>query len=356
MSPRAYASSLAAAATACFLAVVAANVIIDPQGVFGTGILPRSANANTRYLSFAEYRAAPDRYDGIMFGSSRAGFPLEELSRRMDGARFLGFAVSLGTLADHLPMLEFVLRDKVSRGRRLRAVFLLLDVDLLLDEQRFGAHPVTGRLIYRLMPPALTGENPARFWWMNLTAIQVSTWYSAIREAWTRSHPGQTPKASRGGSWDALGSAVMALAGPASASAQPLSEPPPPTAETAHVGRAVDRADFQAYLELLKQFVLLCPQHGTKLLIATSPLHPAVQATINPVERASAVDQISRIAPLWDFSRPHPALSRPELWNDLVHFRTEIAQMMISRIFGDQLPPEWEGFGRHLAGNVAPEK
>src|SRR5262245_14092532 len=158
MHPRTYALVLSAAGALLFLAVIAANVIIDPQGVFGTGLLPRSANANTRYLSVAEYQSAPDRYDGIVFGSSRAAFPLGELSRHMNGARFLTFAVSLGTLTDHLPMLEFVVRDKTRRSERLRAAFLLLDADGMLDEQRFGAHPVTGRLIYRLMPPALSGE------------------------------------------------------------------------------------------------------------------------------------------------------------------------------------------------------
>src|SRR5262249_35745036 len=134
MHPRTYALLLSASAALLFLAVIATNVIIDPQGVFGTGLLPRSANANTRYLSVAEYQAAPEQYDGVVFGSSRATLPLRDLSKHMDGARFLTFAVSLGTLTDHLPMLEFVVRDKMRRGERLRAAFLLLDADGLLDE------------------------------------------------------------------------------------------------------------------------------------------------------------------------------------------------------------------------------
>src|SRR5262249_51405558 len=84
------------------------------------------------------------------------------LSRRFDNLHFANFTVDAGTIADHLPMLEYVVKDKAARHESLRAVFLLLDVDSL------GIEPQANRYIRTLHPPELTGERPARFWWRNL--------------------------------------------------------------------------------------------------------------------------------------------------------------------------------------------
>src|SRR4051812_17808586 len=118
MNPRTYALTLTFAAAALFVGVILANVLIDPQAVFGTNLLPRSPNSNYHYRNLAAYDAAPDRFDGVLFGSSRSqAIPLPELSRRMDGVTFANFAVVRGMLPDFLPALEYVLADKAKRGQ-----------------------------------------------------------------------------------------------------------------------------------------------------------------------------------------------------------------------------------------------
>ena len=178
MKPRTYALTLILGAAALFLSVVAANLLIDPQGVFGTNFLPRSPNFNYHYRNLAAYDAAPDRFDGLLFGSSRAqAIPTAELSRRMNGVTFANFSVIRGMLPDFLPALEYVLADKAKRGQRLRAVFLLLDIDT------FGDPAATNRYIETLLPQALSGESGVYFWWRNLTALQVRSWQRILREA-----------------------------------------------------------------------------------------------------------------------------------------------------------------------------
>jgi hypothetical protein len=73
MQPRTYALSMAALAGTLFLAVVGANLIIDPEEVFGTGFFHALANVNGRYQAITDYEAAASRYDGLLFGSSRGG-------------------------------------------------------------------------------------------------------------------------------------------------------------------------------------------------------------------------------------------------------------------------------------------
>src|SRR5262249_28006290 len=149
MQMRTYALSLTAIALGLFVAVVGANLVIDPQRVFGTGLLPPSRNGNDRYERLLEYQAAPQTYDGLLFGSSRAGvMKLDTLSQEMDGARFARFSVNGGMIVDHIAALRYVLRDKATRGERLRAVFLLLDTDSM------GQRPFANQSNQYLMPPA----------------------------------------------------------------------------------------------------------------------------------------------------------------------------------------------------------
>src|SRR5215472_16060502 len=132
MRSRAYAFAVIGLTAGPFLAVAAANLILDPEAVFGTGVFNTARNPNTRYQQLVTYRADPARYDGILFGSSRAyAVPREELSRHLQGVTFGSFAVDAGTLADHLPALQYVVRDKAARHEPLRAAFLLLDLDSL---------------------------------------------------------------------------------------------------------------------------------------------------------------------------------------------------------------------------------
>src|SRR5262249_21938828 len=140
-------------------AALTTNLVIDAEGVFDTGLFDLPKHHNERYLRFVAYKAAADSYDGLLFGSSRAGaIPIDDLSRKT-GATIADFSVTWGLLDDHLPVLQYVLQEKAAKRRQLREVFLLLDID------RFGEQPRTDAGIQTLMPPDLGTESAAHFWW-----------------------------------------------------------------------------------------------------------------------------------------------------------------------------------------------
>jgi hypothetical protein len=327
--PRTYALSLMTFGAGLFVAVVAANLTIDTEGVFGTGLLGQPLNPNARYQRFVAYEATSDRYDGLLFGSSRAlDLPVAEL-QEMGGATFADFAVQFGLITDHLPVLEYVLRDKAAKRERLAAVFLLLDADA------FGDQPRTNRFLQTMLAPPLTGEQPVRFWWRYLTAIQVGTWRGEIVRAWANAPPREggaaTPAEDRG--------AAEETAAPADG------------LEARGEGRMFDaitsRPDYARQLRLLRQFVALCQGNGVKLTVAVSPLSRGEAAKYDPAELTKVVADISRIVPVWDFTNSQWMADHPEFWYDSRHFRPELGAMMLARIFGDDVavPP---GFGRLL--------
>jgi hypothetical protein len=334
MKPWTYALTLILGAAALFLSVVAANLLIDPQGVFGTNLLPRSPNSNNHVKNLAAYEAAPDRFDGLLFGSSRANaIPLTELSRRMNGVTFANFWVVRGMLPDFVPALEYVLADKAKRGLRLRAVFLLLDIDT------FGDPAGTNRYIETLLPQALSGESAVYFWWRNLTALQVRSWHAILREARAaieernRQDPSAIEKVKL-----ALVRVASVLSGLAARGSQAGSPYNRPFAERAH---------FPEQLQLLQRIAALCRQSGAELIVAASPLHRAVESRYVPADLSQALDQLARVTPLWDFTGAGWLSDDANYWmGDNAHYSSEVAHMMLARIFGDPMPQGWERFGR----------
>ena len=331
MQPKTYAMMFVAAAATMFVGIAAANLLIDPQGVFETRLLPPSPNANTRFSYFAAYRKASTEYEGLMFGSSRAnvGISVDDLGRRT-GMKFANFAVVLGRLEDHILVLEFAIREKRLNRAPFGTVFLLLDVD------RLGDSPLASRDL--LLPPELTGGDPMRFWWRNLTAIQWGLWRLDIVRAWQRawgiksSHSTVEPV-----SMAALSSAWL----PNAARAQAIAP-----AQKARTNPIVGTWHFTHQMKLLTQFASLCRQHDIELIVALSPISRSDMAGVDEQDLARAVDLISRVVPAWDFTQELWLSNHPELWVDASHYRTEVGHKMLARIFGDPIGAPWEDFGR----------
>jgi hypothetical protein len=340
MQVRTYVLRLMAAAFAAFACVAAVNLIVDPEEVFHTGLVGASANPNDRYMRYYDYASGAERYDGLLFGSSRSrAVSLKGLSARMNGATFARFSVSFGSIIDYVPMLEYVLRDKDRRGERLRAVFLLLDAE------DFGLRPPADKSIQQLLPPAMSGRSAFSFWWTNLTAIQLKAWEDVVRRARDRQPGGRPEDTAR-----AHGAAVLAglsdLLGPGQARAQATAPAPAGTNAVPPSPRPANAEDLPRQLALLEQFVRLCGQHGVALVVAASPVSREDAALLDPAALSAVVAAISRVVPIWDFTTSDWLADRPELWADRIHFRPEVASLMLGRIFGDELPSGWSDYGQ----------
>jgi hypothetical protein len=338
MSSRSYALILIVGAAMLFLALAAVNMILDPWAVFRLSPL-RHAAVNDRYEFYRVYAAEPDRYGALLLASSRGlMFTLDELSQHTEGETFARFSVSFGRLADHLAVLDFVLRDKAARNERLKDVFLLIDLDT------FGEPPPPDAL-QLLQPPAISGEPAFRFWWKNLTAVQMEAWKRAL-------HDVGAPRAQSEGAPAAMRAVVAAprLAamppGYGGASARPVRPKPTQVESVQAADRISERRYFEDDMRRWLRIVSLCRDEGVRLVTALSPLSPATHAALDAADAATVVERISRTAPAWDFSSPREPSDSPELWADPRHYRREVAVFMLARIFGGDLPPQWRDFGR----------
>ncbi len=325
MRSRTYAVAAIAIAAMVLLGTMAANVLIDPQGVFGTKLFVPVVNPNVRYLDLQVYKAAPDQYDGVLFGSSRGEiFDTKLLAEYLGVHAVVNFSVPDGLMTDHLPTLEYLLRDKAARRSQLRAIFLLLDSDL------FGREPWTDNNADSFLPPEIDGESQWRFWWRYLTIFQYDTWKRYIARAIANHSPAGA--ASQHAELKRAVAAMVPFQSP-----QVAVERSAAAADGATRNQAQPRvrADLARQLKLFDRFLALCRANDIKLVVAFSPLNrnneDASDARMPDNERI--VDMIAKLVPVWDFDRPEWLSQRPDLWNDIFHFKRPVADMMLQRIF-----------------------
>jgi hypothetical protein len=321
---RRYVIASMAIAVAWLALTMAANILVDPQAVFGSRLVSAHRNPNARFHAIRDYEATPDRYDAVLFASSRGNvFDRELLAEQLGVRTVANFSVPFGLLTDHLPALEFLLRDKLARGGRLKAVFLLLDADF------FGKQPWTNANIDSFLAPEISAESAFRFWWRYLTAFQFRNWtndLAAQARSWAHAGPPR-PAAMRA----RLAAAGLVPLRPLA----PIAAAPTPVA-LEELDAPEIRSDLAHQLVLLARFVALCRQHDVRLAIALSPLNRQNVRDEQAPDNERIVDEIARVTPVWDFGRPAWLSDRPDLWVDFSHYSPAVAAMMMQRIFGGQ--------------------
>jgi hypothetical protein len=238
---------------------------------------------------------------------------------------------------DHLPVLEYVLREKATKGLHLRAVFLLFDANFI------GDRPLTNRFVQHTWPPEVTGESWVRFWWRNLSAIQIDAWKEKLRSKLRMAQFDDTVIAEHVISINAARNMLFNLFRPSIANAQSVGPQREASAQTQPLEQVSKRRYFAEQFALLERFVTICRAHDVRLIIAISPFRREF-TPLDESDLRQVIDKVARLAPLWDFSSSQWLSDRSELWSDRTHFSLEIARMMLERIFGIA-PPDTNVIG-----------
>ncbi len=274
LDQRTFAFTLLAGAATLLGATMAVNFALDPQYVFGTPLARDDDNANYRYHRVRQYQAQRQHVDGLLFASSRGKAFDPALTAQKIGANAVAkFDVTAGMITDHLPALEYVLRDKASRGENVRAALLLIDVD------SFGKLPSTNVNIDSFLPPELSGEHPARFWWRYLTVFQFRMWRGIVAH---RLRSGAQAAPSKQIQVDVRRLATAGFGGPALRAA--VSHAPLLASDGSQAKLLVNtRPNLAAHLTLLARFVALCRANSIRLTVATTPMRTDRAFLYDPV-------------------------------------------------------------------------
>jgi hypothetical protein len=339
MTSRRYALGLIAVAMTMFAGTIATNVIVDPQGVFGSPVFPVHHNPNVRYHQYRSYNAQAAQVQGLIFGSSRSNPLDDELLQKylpLQG-KFISLAMPFGGMTDYLPMLEYILRDKARRGEAIRDIVLLLDLDFL------GKQPWTDSNIAAFLPPALGTESAGQFWWRYLTAVQMKSWRDTIKASIAARGsaasllPLRSVARANMIAVPSLPANLRALITDVKEAGAPAAAPLGEIAGVVHDRRESNsvRPDLGRQVELFARFVALCRDHDIRLLVMTAPILRYYLDSFVPGDLQHNLDLVAPISPIWDFTTQGDLADRAEMWTDDSHFRRPIVEMMLGRVFAD---------------------
>ena len=186
----------------------------------------------------------------------------------------------------------------------------------------------------------MTGKTRSRGGRIDRDTIQA--WRDTLRKC----KPGRNRPVVRSG-FARLSAIAWDLAAPTQAWAQAAPATPIEVAAPEQIERVTMRPDYSHQLGLLRQIVTLCRKQEIPLVVATSPLSRQNAAKYDLNDLARAIDDVSRIVPIWDFTNSDWLSDHPELWKDWSHFQPEVGHMMLDRIFGADMPVGWKDFGQH---------
>lgn len=358
MSARTFCFGFIGAVAVIVAAIVAANVVIDPEEMFQTNLLAAHSSPNTRYQKFRAYQRDADGVDGLFFASSRGGvFDTQSIATLAGAQRFASFSVIAGAITDHVEFLEYILRDKAARGERIKQVLLLLDTDL------FGTSSWTNRNLDSFMPPEVSGESSFRFWMRYLVSVQTTNWRESIRQSRERAprppvaldRPDRRIRLAANG---LIGRLLLSDDG------ERRKDPPPglqlvsgdtpsaPTTASDLSGRIRrERISSKPFLDeqlrQLARFVAICRHNDIRLTVAINPLNRQNQQQYVPGHLQEMAARIAAVTDVWDFEAPGWLESDPAHWFEISHFKPEIAELMLRRMYanGAGVP---DGFGRLL--------
>jgi hypothetical protein len=331
MKSRGYSITFIAGAVLFFVLTLGANVVLDPEAVFGTTMFPRKLNANERVFKLRKYEAVAAATDAVLFSSSRGNLLRPRLLvQGMQASHFLSASMSYGMISDHLPLLKFILHDKASRPVKLKHVFLLLDTDF------FGRQPWTDHNINSFLPPDLSGESAGRYWWRYLTAFQYRLWRDVIRAN------GASGAAMAGGSLP-LDSQDAGDNGDGQAFAR---QPDVEVSEDYRLAWNRLRPDLKQQLRQLQEFVALCRANNVELTVVASPQRRIALHLNDPEEISRITGLIGQITPIWDFNSPPLIADEGEYWLDNSHFDKNAGDIMLDRIFARAVPPAFAEWGQ----------
>ncbi len=350
MTARTFSLSLLGAFVAIVVATTLANVVIDPEEVFQTNLLPGHSSPNTRYQRLNDYQRDARETDALLFGSSRATAFDRTTMATLTGARHVAsFALLAGSVTDYLSFLEFVVRDKAAHGEHLKHVLLLLDTDFL------GTMPWTNKNLDSFMPPEISGESRFRFWMRYLVSVQTTNWRESLRRSIGHPSAAPIPVASTGSPGrirlaavgnpaallspapNDLGGRGAVAAGPLLIASETTTEPQAASDDGQELSRARRSVKpfLDAQLKDLATFVALCRQNGIELTVAINPLHKFNQLSFSPGHLQEMATRIAQVTPVWDFESPPWLESDPAYWFEASHFKAEVATMMLRRIYAN---------------------
>lgn len=319
------------------------NILTDPFGVFGDPVFDWWSYNITNNPRAAKITYLDDHfgdYDSYIIGcSSTSSFPVETLNayyNREDSASFYNCIMYGADMLDCEQTIAYILEHD-----DVKNIWLNVYLDNGME------YDVKGNQYTHSMHPKADGSNPISFYSRYLFLnpeygiTKVRSWFS---DTWLSQ------------SYDIFDVETGAY-DKRRRDIEPISDM---ESYFEAYPEFVDYPDLHGYrllkvqecLDSVARIKAMCEEEGAVLTVVTAPVYADYLAYFDPAEVADFYRSLAEVTPFWDFS--YSSVSHePRYFYDRTHFRNDVGDMAVARIFGDETVYIPDDFGTYVTAENA---
>jgi len=319
MQFRTYARQLIVAVLLTIGMLASTNLVVDPYGVFNTGVLPVAVEPSTYYNKIRHLEKNPRKYSGFILGSSAIGFtPTTIVEQYLPGIRFYNLWVSSATQYENLAHLKYLIK-----AQSPQVIYLQVDLNLGLTAYRHGHSQYARRL-----HPVVEGENLAAFLFEYLTVFPIDR----LRDKISANLAGRQQVALT--DFTNTGT-VVAKRQDALIAADPKGYVKHmPTFHSHHV-RTVRGRQTKRSIDAIRSMHELCRQHRVRLIVFIHPEHQMDMDGILLYDYLDFLKQLTEVTGYWDFSGYNTVTKNDFMYYEPGHYMPAVSRLIAARIFND---------------------
>ncbi|NLG05674.1 MAG: hypothetical protein GX567_17895 [Clostridia bacterium] len=302
------------------LIFIPVNVIIDPYNIFhyeeprNNGVEPNKNFIKTKYVIHNQ-----DKFDSLVFGSSRAGF--FNVSKLTDGV-YYDMASSEALPAEHVRTLNILIQHG----------FIPKNVIMLIDDITCFVDPkMHERILYRVPYPDQDILSQLSFY---ARYCDLITTYEAL-EVIKEENPVDPDFLER---YQTTGTENLEI-----------------TSEfdgTNAVGYWADYYELRTdeAISDIQDMIDLCNQYDIHLTIMTNPLYHKTYARAVESGYLEFIERLSETTDFYNFSGINHVTIEDRCYYEASHYTAQVSEWMISAAFQDEIDPvvKAQGFGVHV--------
>lgn len=309
------------------LAVVPVSIIIDPYNVFHT-YEPRDngIESNKSFIKTEYIKKNHDEFDGLVFGSSRAGFMDIGYLNEVSGMKFYDMASSESVVKEQAMQLEVL----------IKAGFIPKEVIVMVDDISCFVDPaIHENMLYRKPYPADGIIDRLEFYVKYLDVITNVKSLNVIKEKRQKDEVNALNNVDD--SYD--NSTNMSYldrfyhTGTERLDKDSRFDPDEPQYQK---GYWVDYYSFRGdeAIEDMKCFADICNKNGIKLIVMTNPLYYLTHEKAVEEGYLDYLGKLSEVTDYYNFSCLSSITEDYTYYYETSHFMPEVTRMMIDCVYG----------------------
>jgi AraC-like DNA-binding protein len=303
-------------ASIIILANVLINIIIDPFGIFGTKILPKSYQPNERFIKIEYLKSNHNKYDSYIFGSSRVGVYQPSWVQEYIPSKWYNFTLSGANIEDYLLHLKYFIKQKYE----IKNLIIQIDLDSIAQY----SHSSSDYLFKYHYD--ISGTNMLKYYQEYSMIFPIKNFSEKIK---FNLHPDEREYSIVTGAWKRVDKDRYIVKNPSLHNKLPI------FSQNLKVVENIN-SKFDTIIDSLKEITQIAKNNNINLYIFTTPHHKSMTKSFSFHSIEQFYLAISKFTTFYSFSQINEITSNNLNYYEISHYRPMVAKLVLKSIFDNQ--------------------